>query len=141
MTGRAFFGRCGSGMVATYKIAVLVVAGMSAGAAGLAADGARAIVTWDFEPLPELMSLQKGKQTLFGYPALQDMGEHCELTVWDDELQARVVHTRGLLRLRGAAIASRATAAATVRCTVRGLCSFFHNSPESCYTPMTRHSL
>ena len=49
--------------------------------------------------------------------------------------------TRGLLRLRGAAIASRATAAATVRCTVRGLCSFFHNSPESCYTPMTRHSL
>ena len=49
--------------------------------------------------------------------------------------------TRGLLRLRGAAIASRAAAAATVRCTVRGLCSFFHNSPESCYTPMTRHSL
>lgn len=46
-----------------------------------------------------------------------------------------------LLRLRGAAIASRATAAATVRCTVRSLCSFFHNSPESCYTPMTRHSL
>ena len=45
------------------------------------------------------------------------------------------------LGVRGAAIASRATAAATVRCTVRGLCSFFHNSPESCYTPMTRHSL
>ena len=64
-----------------------------------AADGARAIVTWDFKPLPELMSLQKGKQTLFGYPALQDMGDHCELTVWDDELQARAVHTRGLLRL------------------------------------------
>ena len=45
------------------------------------------------------------------------------------------------LGVRGAAIANRATAAATVRCTVRGLCSFFHNSPESCYTPMTRHSL
>ena len=56
----------------------------------------------------------------------------------EEELTAR---QRELLRLRGAAIASRATAAATVRCTVRGLCSFFHNSPESCYTPMTRHSL
>ena len=64
-----------------------------------ATDGARAITTWDFGELPELMSLQKGKQTLFGYPALQDMGEHCELSVWDDEAQARAVHARGLLRL------------------------------------------
>ena len=64
-----------------------------------ATDGARAIMTWDFGELPELMSLQKGKQTLFGYPALQDMGEHCELSVWDDEVQARAVHARGLLRL------------------------------------------
>lgn len=67
--------------------------------ADVSLDGGRAITTWDFGELPELMSLQKGKQTLFGYPALQDMGEHCELTVWDDEVQARAVHTRGLLRL------------------------------------------
>jgi len=57
------------------------------------------IVTWNFGQLPELMSLQKGKQTLFGYPALQDMGEHCELSVWDDETQARLVHDKGILRL------------------------------------------
>lgn len=57
------------------------------------------IVTWTFGQLPELMSLQKGKQTLFGYPALQDMGEYCELSVWDDEVQARVVHDQGILRL------------------------------------------
>ncbi len=71
----------------------------SHGAAELSLDAGRAITTWDFGELPELMSLQKGKQTLFGYPALQDMGEHCELSVWDDEVQARAVHTRGLLRL------------------------------------------
>ncbi len=57
------------------------------------------IVAWDFGQLPELMSLQKGKQTLFGYPALQDMGEHCELSVWDDEAQAHAVHHKGILRL------------------------------------------
>ncbi len=67
--------------------------------ADVSLDGGQAITTWDFGELPELMSLQKGKQTLFGYPALQDMGEHCELTVWDNEVQARAVHTRGLLRL------------------------------------------
>ena len=67
--------------------------------ADVSLDGGRAITTWDFGELPELMSVQKGKQTLFGYPALQDMGEHCELTVWDNEVQARAVHTRGLLRL------------------------------------------
>ncbi|MCZ8107544.1 MAG: LPS-assembly protein LptD [Burkholderiales bacterium] len=36
MTGRAYFGRCGSGMVATYKITTLVVACIGAGVAGLA---------------------------------------------------------------------------------------------------------
>ena len=45
------------------------------------------------------MNLQKGKQILFGYPALQDMDTHCELTVWDDEVQARAVHAKGILRL------------------------------------------
>jgi ATP-dependent helicase HrpA len=62
------------------------------------------IVTWTFGQLPELMSLQKGKQTLFGYPALQDMGEWCELSVWDDEVQARVVHDQGILRLARTAL-------------------------------------
>ena len=57
------------------------------------------IVTWSFGQLPELMSLQKGKQTLFGYPALQDMGEWCELSVWDDDVQARMVHEQGIMRL------------------------------------------
>ena len=42
MTGRAYFGRCGSGMVSTYKIATLVVAGIGAGVAGLASTPARA---------------------------------------------------------------------------------------------------
>ena len=57
------------------------------------------IVTWNFGELPELMNLQKGKQILFGYPALQDMDTHCDLTVWDDEVQARAVHAKGILRL------------------------------------------
>jgi ATP-dependent helicase HrpA len=57
------------------------------------------ILTWNFGELPEHMSLQKGKQTLFGYPALQDMGEHCELSVWDDEAQAKAIHLQGIIRL------------------------------------------
>ena len=39
---------------------------------------------WTFGPLPELMELRKGRDTLIGYPALVDFGDAVELQVFDD---------------------------------------------------------
>ncbi|GHA64597.1 ATP-dependent helicase [Formosimonas limnophila] len=58
-----------------------------------------AITTWDFGVLPELMELQKGDKKLYGYPALQAHGTHCELSVWDEESVAQTVHVQGVLCL------------------------------------------
>ena len=57
------------------------------------------VTSWTFEPLPELLELQRGSQTLIGYPALVDCGEFCELRVFDDEHEARDTHRLGLRRL------------------------------------------
>ena len=62
-------------------------------------EAGRAIVTWDFGELPELMELQKNNAKIFGYPALQDCETHCEMSVWDEEHLAQAVHLQGLLRL------------------------------------------
>lgn len=59
----------------------------------------QALTTWSVGDLPELMGLQDGKNALFGYPAIEDKGTNCVLSVWDDEAQARAVHRRGVLRL------------------------------------------
>ncbi|TDR32817.1 ATP-dependent RNA helicase HrpA [Hydromonas duriensis] len=64
-----------------------------------AGEAGRAITTWDFGELPELMELQKGQAKIFGYPALLDCETHCELSVWDEEKIAQDVHLLGLLRL------------------------------------------
>jgi ATP-dependent helicase HrpA len=55
--------------------------------------------TWTFGELPELLELQRGKQTLLGFPALVDRGTHCDLEVFDDPAQAERTHRRGLRRL------------------------------------------
>ena len=55
--------------------------------------------SWEFGELPETLEIQKGNRTLFGYPALIDRGEHCDLEVFDDLLEARKQHTLGLRRL------------------------------------------
>ncbi|MDQ9169709.1 ATP-dependent RNA helicase HrpA [Oxalobacteraceae bacterium R-40] len=55
--------------------------------------------TWSFGELPELLELQRGKQTLIGFPALVDRSTHCDLEVFDDPAQAERVHRRGLRRL------------------------------------------
>ena len=62
-------------------------------------DMSRAITAWDFGNLPEMMELHKNGKTLYGYPALQAHGTHCELSVWDEEQIAREVHVRGVLCL------------------------------------------
>jgi ATP-dependent helicase HrpA len=55
--------------------------------------------TWDFGELPETLEIQKGNRTLFGYPALVDRTEACDLEVFDDLLEARKYHWQGLRRL------------------------------------------
>ena len=55
--------------------------------------------SWEFGELPETLEIQKGSKTLFGYPALIDKGEYCDLEVFDDLLEARKQHALGLRRL------------------------------------------
>ena len=55
--------------------------------------------TWEFGELPETLEIQKGNKTLFGYPALVDRGDFCDLEVFDDLEEARKQHGLGLRRL------------------------------------------
>jgi ATP-dependent helicase HrpA len=57
------------------------------------------ITDWDFGELPELLEIRRGGQTMVGFPALVDRGEHCALEVFDDQQQAREKHREGLRRL------------------------------------------
>ena len=57
------------------------------------------LTTWSFGELPELLEIQRGKQTLIGFPALVDRGAHCDLEVFDDPAEAARIHRAGLRRL------------------------------------------
>ena len=57
------------------------------------------LTTWNFGELPELLEIRKGNQTLFGYPALVDAGDHCDVEVFDDPAEATRIHRLGLRRL------------------------------------------
>jgi ATP-dependent helicase HrpA len=68
------------------------------------ADNARQVEqggyrSWEFGELPETLEIQKGGQTLFGYPALVDRSDYVDLEVFDDVLAARKYHWQGLRRL------------------------------------------
>lgn len=54
---------------------------------------------WTFGPLPDIMEIRRGGQSVVGYPALVDRGTHCDLDVFDDPEEARRHHRAGLLRL------------------------------------------
>jgi ATP-dependent helicase HrpA len=54
---------------------------------------------WTFGELPELMELQRGAQSLVGFPALIDRGSHVEIEVFDEPGVAAVKHRAGLRRL------------------------------------------
>lgn len=54
---------------------------------------------WTFGELPELMELRKAGQTLVGFPALIDRGEHVEIEVFDEPEVAAARHRAGLRRL------------------------------------------
>ncbi len=54
---------------------------------------------WGFDNLPELLEIRRGEQTLVGFPALIDRGEHVQLDVFDTPEAAASVHRQGLRRL------------------------------------------
>lgn len=66
---------------------------------GLPFTNDRVITEWSFGELPELLEMVRGKQTLYGYPALVDQQAHCVIQVFDDPAIARRSHFIGLRRL------------------------------------------
>ncbi len=72
-----------------------------AGTAAASADGSgyTNLTTWSFGELPELLEIQRGRQTLLGFPALVDKGTHCDIEVFDDPNEASEIHLNGLRRL------------------------------------------
>jgi ATP-dependent helicase HrpA len=57
------------------------------------------ITDWDFGELPELLEIRRGGQSLVGYPALVDHGDHCSVEVFDEPDDALLQHRSGLRRL------------------------------------------
>lgn len=57
------------------------------------------IVSWTFEPLPEIMEMMRKGHAVMGYPALVDQQTHCAIEVFDDLEMAHAQHRQGLLRL------------------------------------------
>ena len=57
------------------------------------------LTAWTFGELPELLEIQRGKQTLIGFPALVDQKTHCDLEVFDDPSDAARQHFAGMRRL------------------------------------------
>jgi len=55
--------------------------------------------TWSFEPLPELMEIERGAQSLVGFPALVDTGEGVKIEVFDEPDVAKTRLAKGLERL------------------------------------------
>jgi ATP-dependent helicase HrpA len=55
--------------------------------------------SWTFGELPELMEVRRGSQTMVGFPALIDRGDHVEIEVFDQPDVAVARHRIGLRRL------------------------------------------
>ena len=67
--------------------------------------------SWSFGDLEEVMEIERGGQTLVGYPALQDVsdksGDGVALQVFDSPERAREVHRAGVRRLLAIAFRER----------------------------------
>ncbi|MHB8948141.1 MAG: ATP-dependent RNA helicase HrpA [Rhodoferax sp.] len=64
-----------------------------------AAPAGQRHTAWTFGELPELLEIQKGGQTLIGYPALIDAGDAVMIEVFDEPDVAAAKHRAGLRRL------------------------------------------
>ncbi|HLX79267.1 MAG TPA: ATP-dependent RNA helicase HrpA, partial [Burkholderiales bacterium] len=70
-------------------------------------DNAERHPSWTFGDLEEVMEIQRGGQTLVGYPALLDAGDGVTLQVFDSPERAREVHRAGVRRLLAIAFRDR----------------------------------
>jgi len=68
-------------------------------AASAAAPAEVEYTDWTFGELPELMEVRRGNQTLVGFPALIDRGNHVLIEVFDEPDIATSKHRAGLRRL------------------------------------------
>jgi ATP-dependent helicase HrpA len=57
------------------------------------------LTAWSFGTLPELLEVRRRGQTMFGYPALVDRVDHCDVEVFDSPEEAARIHRAGLRRL------------------------------------------
>ncbi len=57
------------------------------------------LTDWTFGELPELMEIQRSGQSLIGFPALIDRGDHVQIEVFDEPAVATTKHRAGLRRL------------------------------------------
>jgi ATP-dependent helicase HrpA len=64
-----------------------------------AAPAEQQYTDWTFGELPELMEVRRGSQTLVGFPALIDRGNHVLIEVFDEPDAATAKHRAGLRRL------------------------------------------
>jgi ATP-dependent helicase HrpA len=64
-----------------------------------AAPANQRYTAWTFGELPELLEIQKGGQTLIGYPGLIDAGDTVTIEVFDEPDAAAAKHRAGLRRL------------------------------------------
>jgi len=62
---------------------------------------------WTMGDLGEVIELERGGQTLIGYPALVDTGDAVTLQVFDSPEKARTLHRAGVSRLLGIAFRER----------------------------------
>ncbi len=106
-------GKAGAAAVGSGAAGARVAAGMGTGAGPASGTGSGAaanpaakdggaytnLTTWSFGELPELLEIQRGRQTLLGFPALVDKGTHCDIEVFDDPNEAAEIHLNGLRRL------------------------------------------
>ncbi len=67
--------------------------------AAASAPAEQQFTDWRFGELPELMEIRRGPQTLVGFPALIDHGNHVQIEVFDEPEVASVKHRAGLRRL------------------------------------------
>ena len=72
---------------------------LPATAESVVTSAAQKYSAWTFGELPELMELRQGAQSLVGFPALIDKGDHVEIEVFDEPDVAARKHRAGLRRL------------------------------------------
>jgi ATP-dependent helicase HrpA len=74
---------------------------------GTQGDAGERYTAWSFGDLEEIMQIERGGQTLMGYPALLDAGDAVTLQVLDSPEKARATHRAGVRRLLAIAFRER----------------------------------